>query len=146
MIKKVLVCIDGSDYANRALNFALDLAHKYSAEIQLLTVVPPIFLPATSLEIVKTEAIADATLQLENSFRKILAKAEEKAKKTKPNLRVSTKFEQGSPDEKIIETANRGGFDIVVMGSRGVGHRHYHIGSVSERVVDQATCPVLIVK
>jgi nucleotide-binding universal stress UspA family protein len=59
---------------------------------------------------------------------------------------VSTKFEQGSPDEKIIETANRGGFDLIVIGSRGLGHRDYHIGSVSERVIDQAACPVLIVK
>ena len=146
MIRKILVCLDGSDYANRALDFALDLANKYSAEIQLLTVVPPVFLPVTSFEVMKTEAIADATMQLENSFKKVLSKAEEKAKKVKPNLKVSTKFDQGSPDEKIIETANRGNFDIVVIGSRGLGHRDCSLGSVSARVVDQATCPVLIVK
>lgn len=43
MIKKILVALDGSEPANHALNFALDLADKYSAEIQLLTVVPPVF-------------------------------------------------------------------------------------------------------
>jgi nucleotide-binding universal stress UspA family protein len=146
LIRKILVGIDGSEHANRALDFALDLASKYSAEVQLLTVVPPVFLPATSFEIMKSEAIAEATAQLENSFKKVLSKAEEKVKKEKPSLKVSTKFEEGSPDEKIVETASRGNFDIIIMGSRGLGHRDYSVGSVSSRVVDQASCPVLIVK
>jgi nucleotide-binding universal stress UspA family protein len=138
------VALDGSDCAERALDFALDLAHKYSAEIQLLTVVPSIFLPVHSFDIVKSAAIADATIQLENSFRGVLSKAEGKVKKT--NLKVSTKLEHGSPDEKIIETAARGSFDVIVMGSRGIDHRGYGLGSVSSRVADCATCPVLIVK
>jgi nucleotide-binding universal stress UspA family protein len=138
------VALDGSDCAERALDFALDLAHRYSAEIQLLTVVPPVFLPVHSFDIVKSEAIADATTQLENSFRGVLSKAEKKVKKT--NLKVSTKLEHGSPDEKIVEMAERGNFDIIVMGSRGLGRRDYALGSVSSKVADNAHCPVLLVK
>jgi nucleotide-binding universal stress UspA family protein len=146
LIKKILVAMDGSEHAYHALDFALDLVHKYSAEICLLTVVPPVFLPNLSFDVMKSEAIADATEQLENSFREMLSKAEEKVKKEKSYLKVSTEFEHGSPDEKIVEVGKLGNFDIIVMGSRGLGRRDYGLGSVSSRVADNATCPVLIVK
>jgi nucleotide-binding universal stress UspA family protein len=146
LIKKILVATDGSVYAEHALNFALDLAYRYSAEIELVTVVPPVLLPAHSFNVVKSEAIADATLQLENSFKGALTLAEEKARKEKPNLKVYTAFEHGNPDEKIVETAKRGNFDIIIMGSRGLGNREYSLGSISHRVADNSPCPVLIVK
>ena len=143
MIKKILVAIDGSSHADRALDYAVDLAHRYSAEIQILTVVPPVFLPQHSFDLVKSEAIADATKQLEDSFKGTLIKAEVKVKKT--NQKVSTKLEHGNPDEIIVETAKMG-FDIIVMGSRGLGYRSYGLGGISSRVADSAPCPVLIVK
>jgi nucleotide-binding universal stress UspA family protein len=61
-------------------------------------------------------------------------------------LKVSTKFEKGEPDEKIVEIAKDGNFDIIVMGSRGLGGRSSTLGSVSSKVIDKAHCPVLIVK
>ena len=146
MIKKILVALDGSDHATHALNFALDLAEKYSAEIQLLTVVPPILIPTYSFYVLKQNVLAECAKQLETSFRGVLSKAVGKAKKEKPNLKVFTKLEHGDPDEKIVETAERGDFDIIVMGSRGLGRRQTALGSVSSKVVDKATCPVLIHK
>jgi len=145
MIKKILVAIDGSDHANHALDFALDLANKYSAKTLLLTVVPPVFLPIPSLNIMKSQAIAEASTELEKSFRTVLTGAEEKAKKL-TSLNVFTRLERGNPDEVIIETAKEGNFDIIIIGSRGLGRRDYALGSVSSRVAENATCPVLIVK
>ncbi len=146
MISKILVAIDGSDHAECALNFALDLAHKYSAEIQLLSVVPPCFLPTQSMYFIKSEAFDECDKQLGNFFRGVLSKADGKVKKEKPYLKVSTKLENGDPAAKIVEIAERGSFDIIVMGSRGLGRRDYALGSVSSRVADNAPCPVLIVK
>ena len=140
------MALDGSDQADHALNFALELADQYSLEIQLLTVVPPVFLPVHSASVITSEAIADVTRQLETSSRGVLSKAQEKVKKEKPDLKVSTKFEHGAPDEKIVETAKREKFDIIIIGRRGLGRRDYGLGSVSSRVADNATCPVLIVK
>jgi nucleotide-binding universal stress UspA family protein len=140
------VALDGSECAEHALDFALDLAHKYSAEIQLLSVVPPCFLPSYSMYIAKSEAIAECVKQLETILRGILSKAAEKAKKEKPYLNLSTKLENGDPAAKIVETAKRGNFDIIVIGSRGLGRKDYALGSVSSRVADSAPCPVLIVK
>lgn len=145
MIEKILVAVDGSDHADRALDFALDLAMKYTAKILLLSVVPPVFLPIPSLNVMKSQAIADASVELENSFRTVLTKTEEKVKRH-TNISVFTRLEHGNPDEVIVETAKLGNFDVIVIGSRGLGRRDFALGSVSSRVAENATCPVLIVK
>jgi nucleotide-binding universal stress UspA family protein len=94
----------------------------------------------------KSDAIVEATAELEKSFKAALSNAEERVKKEKPLLKVSTKFEFGNPEERIVETAKKGSFDMIIMGSRGLGRRDYALGSVSSRVADCAHCPVLIVK
>lgn len=146
MIKKILVALDGSKAANNALNFALGLAGMTSAELELLTVVPPVFLPSHSIYVLKSDAITDCATALEASFRGVLSKAQSEVQNRKPKFKVSTKFEKGEPAEKIVETAERGNFDLIVMGSRGLGGRVSTLGSVSSRVVDKACCPVVIVK
>ncbi len=143
MIKKILVAIDGSPQANRALDFALDLTQKYSAKVLLLAVIPPVFLPMPSLKIMKSQAIADASAELETFFSSILSKAEEEAKKL-VGANVVKRLEHGNPDEVIVETVKKGNFDLIVLGSRG--YREYALGSVSSRVAENASCAVLIVK
>lgn len=146
MVKKILLALDGSKAAKNALNFALKLAEMTSAELELLTVVPPVFLPQYSIYVLKSEAIADCAKELEISFRGVLSKAQKEVQKSKPDLKVSTRFEKGEPDEKIVEVAEQGKFDLIVMGSRGLGGRASTLGSVSSRVIDKSSCPVLIVK
>jgi nucleotide-binding universal stress UspA family protein len=146
LIKKILAAIDGSKAANNALNFALELADTTSAELELLTVVPPVFLPSHSIYVLKSEAIADCAKALDVTFRGVLSKAQREAQKRKPELKISTRFEKGEPAEKIVEVAERGDFDLIVMGSRGLGGRVSTLGSVSSRVADNSSCPVVIVK
>jgi nucleotide-binding universal stress UspA family protein len=146
LFKKILAALDGSKAANHALNFALGLAEATSAELELLTVVPPVFLPSHSIYVLKSEAVADCAKALDVTFRGVLSKAQREAQKRKPELKISTRFEKGEPAEKIVEVAERGNFDLIVMGSRGLGGRVSALGSVSSRVVDNACCPVVIVK
>jgi nucleotide-binding universal stress UspA family protein len=62
-------------------------------------------------------------------------------------VRVSSTILEGRPADKIVEAAKEGGFDLIVMGSRGLGGvKEFFLGSVSDRVADEATCPVAIVK
>ena len=146
MIKKILVALDGSKAANHALDYAVDLAEVTSAELELLTVVPPVFLPSYSAYVIKSSAIAEVAKKLETSCRGVLSKAQIEVQKKKPEVKVSTKFEKGTPDKKIVKRAKDGNFDIIVMGCRGLGGRGDTLGSVSSRVVDKARCPILIVK
>lgn len=145
MIKKILVTVDGSEHADHALDFALDLANRSSAKILLLTVVPPVFLPLPSLDVIKSQAITDASAEMERVFQAALNKAEERTKK-RTSLPLFTRLEHGNPDEVIIQVAEEGSFDLIVLGSRGLGRGAYALGSVSSRVAETAKCPVLIVK
>jgi len=90
--------------------------------------------------------IGEVTRQLENVFMGVLYRAEEKVRQEKPKLKVSAKIEYGRPEEKIVAIAKSGCFDLIVMGSRGLGRGDYALGSVSSKVADCAGCPVLIVK
>ena len=145
MVKKILVALDGSTASNNALNFALELADNLSADVELLTIVPPVFLPSYSIYVLKSDAISECAKNLEISFRGVLSKAQEEARRRHPKTKVSIRFEKGEPSEKIVEVA-QGGFDLIIIGSRGLGGRVSALGSVSSRVVDKSNCPVLIVK
>ena len=146
MIKKILVAIDGSEAANHALNYAVDLTEISSAELEMLTVVPPVFLPSYSAFVIESNAIADCAKKLEAGCKGVLSKARTDVQKQRPELKVSTKLEKGIPDERIVKRAKDGNFDIIVMGCRGLGGRGETLGSVSSGVIDKSGCPVLIVK
>ena len=147
MIKKILVATDGSNLADKSLDFALDLAKKYSAEITILTVVD---LPSNSFWVQGTTFAPISSQKylekLEKFHKKILTEAVKKAKAS-TQISVTKRLLDGRPAEKIIEVAKEGSFDLIVMGSRGLGGiKEFFLGSVSDRVADEASCPVLIVK
>ena len=150
-IEKILVATDSSESANKALEIALDLAAKYSAEVVILSVVPPIS-PVIYYSSLGEIAVPPAPIEaysnkLKESHGDILTEALKKAKKIRPDLKVITKLVEGRPAERIVEVAKEGNFDIIVMGSRGLGGiKEFFLGSVSDRVADEAACPVLIVK
>ena len=148
MIKKILVAIDGSQSADHALDFGLDLAEKYSAEVLMATVFDS---PQPSLVVkgmLYTPTSTENHLKkLKDFHEKILLDALNKAKKNSPKLKVSTKLFEGRPADKIVETAKEEDFDLIVIGSRGLGGiKEFFLGSVSDRIADHAPCPVLIVK
>ena len=148
MIKKILFAIDGSQSADHALDFGLDLAMKYSAEVMIISVIDS---PQSSL-VVKGMLYAPTSTQkylkkLRDFHEKILLEASNKTKKISPELKVSIKLLEGRPDDKIVETAKKESIDLIVLGSRGLGGiKGFVLGSVSDRVADEASCPVLIVK
>ena len=152
LVERILVALDGSEPADKALDFALDLATHYSANIVLLNVVPPVTVPivpfsATGMQSIRLEAMGTYSKELKAHHKRVLSEALKKAKKAKPNLKISTKLVEGRPSDKIVETARKGRFNLIVMGSRGLGGiKEFFLGSVSDRVADEATCPVLIVK
>ena len=148
MIKKILVAIDGSKSADRALDFALDLAEKYSARIVLISVFEPlsVSLVASGLGL----SPIDLSRHLEGlmDFRKIiLLETVKKVRNYKKGLLISQKLVEGRPSDMIVEIAKEEKFDLIVIGSRGLGGiKEFFLGSVSDRVADEASCPILIVK
>jgi nucleotide-binding universal stress UspA family protein len=156
LINRILVPVDGSEHADRALDYALDLAEKYDATIKILNVVDTPAMARYAATPTLTGATAPVAIPVwvstyakesKAKSEKMLSETLEKAKKIKPDLKISTKLVEGRPADQIVETAKEGNFDIIVMGSRGLGGiKEFLLGSVSDRVSEDAKCPVLIVK
>ena len=83
LVKKILVALDGSKASNNALNVSIEFAQKLSANLELLTIVPPVLLPSYSIYILKSDALSACAKELETSFRGVLSKAQEDVRKKK---------------------------------------------------------------
>lgn len=149
VIKKMLVAVDGSEGAAKALDFALNLAEKLDAEVQIVSVVPPVdsIIPRLTPVAQPSAFYTYLINEMEQRLKTVLSEALKGAEEEKPKLKISTRLLKGRPADKIVQMAKEEGFDVIVMGSRGLsGVEELLLGSVSNRVADYASCPVLIVK
>ncbi len=143
MYRKILAPIDGSDRAKLAAAHAADLAKKLDAELTLLHVVP--HLPAYVNRYSDHLGSVEQTLLEEFSKEGEKTLTEIKWALTKKDIKAHTILVIGNPAEEICKIAEEESFDLIVMGSRGLGEiKAYIMGSVSSRVVRHAKCPVLI--
>lgn len=138
----VLVAVDQSEYAKRALKTAIWLAKSADARLVAVHVVPP---PPAA------EGVAPTALEkLEKAYismgSRILADLAWEAS-TKHGFKIDTLLETGDAREKILAAAKENSADIIVIGSRGMGKiGRLLLGSVSQSVVQNAKVPVLVVK
>ncbi len=142
-----LLCpIDGSQHAEWALELAPQLVHPMSATLALLHVVDAAkFRAARKLGTQTDEAIAEALAIAEQGGSRLLAQTNEAVSSQWKQIR--TKVAKGEPAAMIARTAERLHADLIVIGSRGLtDFRPFLLGSVSQRVVSTAPCPVLVVK
>ena len=129
-ISKILVPVDGSETALKALEHGAVLAKLTNATTTLLYV----------LESGLFKLKPDVSKEIGN---RILVKAADRVKGTK----LERKMESGDPAKKIIQTAEEGDYDLIVMGGRGLGAiERFILGSVSDHVVHYANRSVLIMK
>ena len=139
LITNILVPVDGSDPAEKALNYALNLAEKHGAKVEILTVIDEVNLAP--------DWAREYSEKLREQGEEVLTNTFSKAVKEKPNLEISKCLAEGYASEEILKCAEKGHHDLIIMGSRGMGLvRGLVLGSVSSRVVNQAEIPVLIVK
>ena len=149
MLDNILVAIDGSEDSDKALNFALELAEKFSSTITILNVSEVLAtgsfpLESTNYSVGNTGIFAK---DLRKIHEEILNNAVSHAKAFKTALPVSSMLREGEPALEIVKVAKEGNFDTIVIGhkdSNGLSERF--LGSVSEKVAHLASCPVVIVK
>ena len=147
MITKILVAIDGSECSERALDFALDLAEKYSASLLIINVLQMPVYGSPDDPLAVSAGTASFARDLGKIHERLLAKAAEKASSAKPNVKVTTELREGNPPTQIVNAAAEGNFDMVVLGHSGQGRfREWLLGSTTERVAHLARCIVVIVK
>ena len=155
MFKKILVPLDGSEHSLRALKIAVQIAKKFEAKITLIHVysvgIRPVVMPEpTTLTPIGVPVMAPTDVsKIAEATRKagaaILADGEEKVKAE--GIEVETLLKEGHSVQEIVKTAKEGSFDLIVIGARGISKiREIILGSVSDGVVHNAPCPVLVVK
>lgn len=133
MFKKILLATDGSKYSREATKYAIGLAKTSGAELCALN--------ALYTELSFKKSREDALKEQKAKGREILANVKEMADKA--GIKATRVIVEGPPWIKIVEEASDGGFDLIVLGSTGKG---VLLGSVAEKVVREANCPVLVVK
>jgi nucleotide-binding universal stress UspA family protein len=144
MFSRILVAVDGSPFAERALKYAIELTKKYSARLLIMHVVLRRFYAVTPSE-AGVLATTVFVKEMESEGRDLMSKAEAQAKNE--GIQYETKLLQGVPAEEIIKTSESENVDLIVLGSRGLTEvRAFLLGSVSDKVSHHCKCPVLIVK
>jgi nucleotide-binding universal stress UspA family protein len=146
-MKRIIAAVDRSEPSSRAVDLAADLASKYDAELVLLTVGHDIAGPDPGMEAyARMEHIREPTpTLLIESIRAELIEARDQAM-AKGARRISIEVVVGDPATQILASASAGETDLIVMGSRGHGRLvGLLLGSVAQKVVALARCPVLVV-
>lgn len=140
---KILVPTDFSSHADEALDTAIDLAGRYGASITLVHAFEPVIyaFPESSgiyQSLQLSDAIGDIDKELEKRKDSALARGAKA---------VDVQQLRGYPPTEITDLASSRGYDLIVMGTHGRrGFSHLLMGSVAERVVRLAQCPVLTVR
>jgi nucleotide-binding universal stress UspA family protein len=144
-VKRILVPVDFSKDSLRALAYAGDLAKSFGAELRLLHVVDQTYLanaPEFSFANPKLAKLLEEQWQAAQAQMIRIG-----ADLGKKRQRVRILMKGGSPAQVIADTARSSAADLIVMGTHGrTGLAHMLIGSVAERVVRIASCPVLTVR
>jgi nucleotide-binding universal stress UspA family protein len=136
--RKILVGYDGSEASERAVDVAIDLARCTDAQILVLAVARPPE-PATRVEV---DAVLDnAKEHFEEGFTKVRERANAAA------VDLETLIEVGHPAEHLIHQAELNHAELIIVGRKGTSlFEKLLLGSVSERVIRFAHCPVMVIK
>ena len=138
----ILVPIDFSEHSSRALDLAIQLAKTHSARIELVHSFPVVLPPLSPYDTIYP---TDFTAKCREAAEAKLAEWREKV--SAAGIAVNAKATPEPPSEAIPENAKELGADLIVMGTRGLsGLKHVMLGSVAERTLRAAPCPVLTVR
>jgi len=136
-IEKILVPLDGSENSFRGLDAAIYHAQKSQAEITAINILPNM-----------PEMYRDAPPYSEKAQKDAEIMMTEAKKRTSENdVQFQEKIIRGSTGKELVEFAEDYNFDLIVIGSRGLGSvKEAFLGSVSNYIAHKSNVPVLIVK
>ncbi len=146
MAFKILLATDGSKFSNRAAEYGLDMAKKLGADVLALYVINlkhfEIYALGHHDDITGYE---DENLRMRKEGDEALDYVATGARERGVNMR--THIVRGYPADEIIKAAKDEGIDLIIVGNLGrTGIERMLLGSVSEAVVRNAPCPVLVVR
>ena len=142
-IRRILFPTDFSEPAKQAQQYALALADRFGAELHLLHVFPEVILPLPDAATSWTPPEAELRKHVEETNDRLLQVLGPQWAEQHCTVRT-TKF--GYAVDEIVKYVKEHGIDLIVIGTHGrTGLSHLLLGSVAEKLVRLATCPVLTV-
>ncbi len=141
MIAKILVPVDGSEHSFRALAEALVIAKSTGAEITAMHVIerpPTVYVESQKL-------LDDLMAKYRSESSKVLDKCKENAKSS--GVELETVIAERDAASNIISYAEKGKFDLIVIGRRGLGRfKEMVLGSTSSKVLHHTKCSIMITR
>jgi len=140
--QRFLVPLDFSEYADQTLDYAITLAGQLGARVTLLHVIQPLPLGGVDMGVTLPFTYIQ---ELEGEIQRSMESSLERV--TAAGLEGEIVIVHGVPFHEIIETAKTQQVDLIVMGTHGrTGFQYVLLGSVAEKVVRLAPCPVLVAR
>jgi nucleotide-binding universal stress UspA family protein len=138
VISHILIAYDGSEPADHAARYAADLAKKYDASLSVIAVSHP---PSIGDEVEMKAIIENSRKHYQHLLGQLRHKLGPETRAIKLEVKV------GHPAEQIIDYAERHNVDLIVLGHKGHTFlERWRLGSISQRVLHYAHCPVLVVR
>ena len=138
MMKNILVPVDGSEGSDRAVAEAIAMAEICEAKLNFLYV-------ANINQLAINACLSDAILEAVTKAGNVILDRD--IEMVPSGIEKDAYSETGSPAVVILDFAASNDIDLIIMGSRGLGIvKGVLLGSVSQYIVEQAKCPVLVVK
>lgn len=140
-IKKILIPIDGSEHSVRAAEYGIGIAKLHEAQITAVYVLDEVVIEKFSKMPDREHVELDLRTDGLHYLKYVVGLAE------KAGVPATSLVVKGRPFEQIVHLANGLNVDLIVMGTYGRrGADRILIGSVAERVIEYAHCPVLVIK
>lgn len=139
LFSRILVAVDGSDSAKRAFERSVYLAKRCNSKLDIIHVVLDSTYGGDSA------ATFQLIEELKERGKKLLDECKNEAMRN--GIQVETLLKLGDHAQVLIETANKGDYELIMMGSRGLSpFKELLLGSVSFKVMHHAKCPVMVVR
>lgn len=144
--KKILVPTDFSEYSDKALERAIDIAQEYNAKVYLLHVVDKNIqqcvvdycLPIEVVEQLEKESLTKSREMMQDEVSKIPESGK---------VNIEYEVRKGTPYDEILKEQETNDIDLIVIASHGkTGVIRHVLGNVADRVVENAKAPVLLVR
>jgi len=141
LFTNILVPVDGSDNSYRALDAALLLSEKLGSNITVIHVMEEVPITHIGSEKMLNELLEAYKKENQDILLKCTKIANQKG------LTIKTLLLQGNPASTILDYNKKEKFDLVIMGSRGLGKfKELILGSVSSKIVHHSPCAVLLIR
>lgn len=140
--KRILVATDGSENAERAASYGINIAKATGAEVHALYVISTQYAVTTRTVMGWSDAFEE---YLANKGGVAIDAVEKLGKEA--GVKIEPVFLKGIPADKILEYAEENNIDLIVMGTHGLtGVKRFLIGSVAENVIRHSKVPVMVIR